>query len=185
MNKRTTIGLLGSVMLVVAACGGSGDGGPAGGPGANVPLTEHCSGTYTCELPGYEPISTTLTRYEGQCYAGEALLTDDGFVDFGDGSLSTWSGNAYQFSICIEGECLACTSDDAPAPKQPKGGKCSGSARSCSSFSPGSCVQEGCSMQFKVRWDGELEAYCGGYADSCSDFDTDWECENQVGCYWE
>lgn len=180
MTKAIGFGWV-AVLLGVVACG---SGGASGGSAAS--LTAYCAGEYTCEAPGVEAFTTTLSRHEDTCYAGQAALGDDGLVYFEDGSIATWTGDARRFQICIDGDCLTCQGDAAPAPSPESSGQCTGYPTSCSSRSPGSCaVQEGCSMQFRVRWNGELEPYCGGSADSCSSFDSQFECEDQSGCSWE
>ena len=164
----------------VACSSGGGGSGLAGGS-----LLSLCEGTYTCEAPGEDPVSTTLSSSEGGCYAGELLLQQDGSFELPDGESGTWSETVDGFRLCL-GECLTCTRDGGPrAPEPSAGGHCVGSAMSCSSFGAGTCVQDGCSFVFEVQYDGSLKPDCSGSAKSCQYYDVDWECEGQQGCRWE
>jgi hypothetical protein len=73
--------------------------------GSGSPI-DACSGGYTC-TDGTTTVTTELEETNGVCTAGQLTLNPDGSVS--GASNTTWSGDAAQFQICTEGDCLVCT----------------------------------------------------------------------------
>ena len=82
---------------------------------------------------------------------------------------------------------LGCGSDDDGGPDDNGGAKeCAGLARRCSTLTAGSCgSQDGCTFSSHVRWNGDLEFECDGWAKTCSAYTSKVDCLNQSGCSWE
>jgi len=203
MTKQTVFGVVLFSMGSFGCSGGEEEVAPAAhvsGKTSQESVLSVCEGRYTCAAPSADPIATTLSQSTDGCYAGALHLVEDGSIHLSDGSSGTWNGTASEFRICVEAGCLVCVpegdslsagssasssaSPSSPPPPEPEP-QCVGSPWSCSTFSGGACVQEGCSFQFEVQSDGSLEPECIGSASPCSDFDSEGSCTLQKGCRWE
>lgn len=191
MRKIVTLGLL------VMGCGADGSDSASGTLGVERSLPSACSAKYSCEISGdtfetplheYGPyFSATLQEEDGVCVFEGKIEIQPGGQAFVPGEWprkGEWSGSAEAFVLCVNGACATCerVGESAPSP----GGRCTGSADSCSGRGAGSCsTQKGCHFTSHVKYDGSFSYQCTGYAKDCEDFDSMSSCEAQDGCGWK
>lgn len=176
---RTKTILASAIVCTLIACG------------SDPSPIEACSGTYTC-TGGKDPVQTELVKKGDSCTAGELMLNKDGTVYGLDGA--TWNGTSKEFKICLQGECLVCTSgttpmppsgsssSSAPPPPPPHVGHCGGTATPCAAKSGAACYEvSGCYLSYAVN---EKDEVCEGHPDSCYSLDAEYPCK-QSGCTWQ
>lgn len=144
MRKIVTLGLL------VMSCGADGSDSASGTLGVERSLPSACSAKYSCEISGdtfetplheYGPyFSATLQEEDGVCVFEGKIEIQPGGQAFVPGEWprkGEWSGSAEAFVLCVNGACATCerVGESAPSP----GGRCTGSADSCSGRGAGSC----------------------------------------------
>jgi hypothetical protein len=153
------------------------------------PLVTTCAGSFTC-TGGDSPVKPVLTRTSAGCDVGGIHLTPDGNASDDKGDHYTWTGDTSDFKVCVDGKCLDCKNDAAPASSgsgaSAAGGKCTGAAFSCYGLGAGSCsAQSGCYSYEHVHYDGSTELECAGTSDDCSQMASQKTCNGQTGCKWE
>ena len=89
--------------------------------GSSGSLLDTCSGAYSCS-DGSQTVSTQLEKSGDACTAGTLTLNTDGTVSGADAA--TWSGDAQQFDICVDGSCITCTASSGDVPVQPTTASC-------------------------------------------------------------
>jgi hypothetical protein len=165
-------------LLVLLGCSGSAFSDEAAS--VEQTLVSHCQGTYICDFEG-SLVETMFSSRSGSCYLGQIELLANGTGLDSEGDSYTWYGNLKAFELCFEDYCFACrTKQTSDSP-----GKCTGSARSCSSISESRCYkQQGCQYSVGATL-SEYDDSCGGSARSCGSIYTQSSCEDQSGCSWQ
>lgn len=157
------------------------DSGGSGGNEATPPLPANCAGPYACfyledGTPTLE-ISGKLVFTDGTC---SFLSVDPSLaIDLADPEVLI-DGRRFSLRGTVSGTKIALECDpENPSPAASK--HCIGNAQSCSLDN---CYrQEGCRYEIGYA-DNASDDRCSGSADSCSTFDSESDCEHQLGCTW-
>jgi hypothetical protein len=161
---------------------------------ANTHSIAACDAQVICPTQDGTTAEYSLTRHsDGRCMLSDAIELGADGQTAAKTKTGTWSTDERELKICLADSCMTCTVVGAepaspqtpPATAEPSGGTCTGSPRSCSSQSPGSCSYiRGCRMRTRVRYNGTYENVCEGSPDSCSSIHSKDACDDQ-GCDWK
>lgn len=189
MNKLTTLALL----LTATACLGD-------DPTGRIPaaLLESCGAEYACEFPDgsivvmQSELGSRYCEFDAFSLESEGRVNNHGPVD----ALDYWVGDADRFTVCNDAdtECVACDRTGPlpagePAERETgggaEGGYCDGYAENCLNLSTTSCSGvDGCYTSSRFLWNGDLERYCTGTSENCSEYSRESPCDRQSGCAW-
>jgi hypothetical protein len=165
--------------------------------GASDPLTDSCSGQYTCTT-GSTSVTTTLVKQTNGCFAGEIRLGGDHTATLPSGRQGSWAGSVDRFDVCEGSDCVVCTATTPPASNGsgPISKICVSNAVDVpfagipqfdcvDAKDENECKHYGC-ITGEIAGDGGSGRFsCGGYPAPCAHYSSQDECESRAACFWQ